>query len=90
MLLSSQIKPVSHLKANTATITELTKTRSPMFITQNGTAKIVVQDIHSYEQTQETIALLKVLALGNQEIERGDVMPVEEAFKKLRGKTKSR
>lgn len=32
-------------------------------ITQNREAKVVLQDIESYEQDQETIALLKMLAL---------------------------
>jgi hypothetical protein len=42
-------------------------------ITQNGEAKAVLQDVRSYEQTQETLALLKILALGNQEIEAGQL-----------------
>jgi len=34
-----------------------------LIITQNGEAKAVVQDIVSYEKKEETMALLKILAL---------------------------
>ena len=40
----------------------------------------------SYEETQETLALLKVLALGNQEIEAGKVKPVADVVARLRAK----
>ncbi|MGH7564382.1 MAG: type II toxin-antitoxin system prevent-host-death family antitoxin, partial [Gemmatimonadota bacterium] len=53
-------------------------------ITQNGEARAVIQDVASYEETQETLALLKILALGNRDIEAGDVSPVEEVVDRLR------
>jgi PHD/YefM family antitoxin component YafN of YafNO toxin-antitoxin module len=56
----------------------------PLVITQNGEAKVVIQDIKSYEQTQEAIALLKILALGNRQIEEGKVHPSEEVVRRLR------
>ncbi len=69
---ASQIKPISYLKANAAEVLDrLTDRREPMLITQNGEAKAVIQDVASYEQTQETLALLKILALGNFEVEAG-------------------
>ena len=36
-----------------------------MIITHNGEAKVVVQDIHTYEQTQESLAMLKISALSS-------------------------
>ena len=45
--------------------------QQPLIITQNGKAKMVVQDIDSYERMQETVSLLKILALGNRQIEAG-------------------
>ena len=45
----------------------------PLIITQNGEAKAVLQDLASYEETQETLALLKLLALGQQDVEAGRV-----------------
>jgi len=64
----------------------LAEQREPLFITQNGEAKAVLQDVASYEETQETLALLKVLALGNLEIEAGKVKPLAEVVARLRAK----
>jgi prevent-host-death family protein len=84
---SSQVKPISYLKANAADIAaRLTEVREPMVITQNGEAKFVIQDIVSYEQTQETMALLKILALGRKQIEEGKVIPAKEAMRRLRAR----
>ena len=64
MKLSSQIKPISYFKANAAEIVrQLAAQREPMVITQNGEATAVIQDIASYEETQETMALLKICLL---------------------------
>ena len=85
MKYSTQIKPISYLKANAAQVVrELAEKREPLVITQNGEAKMVLQDVASYEQTQETMALLKILALGNRQIEEGRVIPAAEAIKLLR------
>jgi prevent-host-death family protein len=88
MRYSTQIKPISYLKAHAAEVLqELTDQRQPMIITQNGEAKAVIQDVASYEQTQETLALLKILALGNQQVVQGRVKPLADVAKRLRGMT---
>jgi prevent-host-death family protein len=85
MKLSSQIKPISYLKAHAAeVVTELNEGGEPLVITQNGEAKVVVQDIRSYERAQETLALLKIVALGKKQVEDGKTVPAAEAFKRLR------
>lgn len=90
MKLSSRIKPISYLKANAAEIVRnLGEGREPLVITQNGEAKVVIQDIESYEQTQETMAMLKILALGNRQIEEGRVQPLAEAVARLRERRES-
>ena len=87
MKYSTQIKPISYLKANAAEIVRwLAKQREPMIITQNGEAKMVIQDVASFEQTQETMALLKILALGKRQIEEGRVVPAVDVIKRLREK----
>ena len=87
MKYSTQIKPISYLKANAAEVMRhLAEQRKPMIITQNGEAKAVIQDVASYEETQETLALLKILALGNRQIEEGRVAPIADVVKRLRGK----
>jgi prevent-host-death family protein len=82
-----QIKPISYLKANAAEVLQqLAEKREPLVITQNGEAKAVIQDVASYEETQETLALLKILALGNREIEEGKLKPIAEVVSQLRAK----
>ena len=87
MKLSTQIKPISYLKAHAAEIVRnLHEHQQPLVITQNGVAKVIIQDIGSYEQTQETMALLKILALGTRQIEEGKVQAAENVIKRLRGR----
>jgi len=87
MKFSSQIKPISYFKANAAAVMRtLAERREPMVITQNGEATAVIQDIASYEATQETMALLKILALGNRQIEAGQVAPATTVIQRLRGR----
>jgi prevent-host-death family protein len=84
---SSQVKPISYLKAHAAEVlAHLAEQRQPLVITQNGEAKAVLQDVASYEQTQETLALLKILALGNEAVARGRVRPVADVVARLRAK----
>ena len=91
MSLSSQIKPISYLKAHASEIVRnIGKKQEPLIITQNGEAKAVVQDIESYEQTQEAMALLKILALGSRQIEQGKVQPAADVIKRLRNRRESR
>ncbi len=91
MKLSSRIKPISYLKAHAAEIVRtLGDRREPLIITQNGEAKVVMQDIDSYEQTQETVALLKILALGSRRIEAGQVQPAADVIARLRERRRAR
>ena len=79
MRYSTQIKPISYLKANAAELLDrISEEREPIIITQNGEARAVLMDIASYEQTQETLALLKVLAIADKEIEAGETVSSEE------------
>ncbi len=84
MKLSSQVKPISYLKSHTAEIVKtITESREPLVITQNGEAKLVVMDVKSFEEQEDTMALLKLLAMGNREIEEGKFRSVEDVFAEL-------
>jgi prevent-host-death family protein len=79
------------LKAHAAEIVrKLGEQREPLVITQNGGAKVVVQDIESYEQTQESMALLKILALEMRQIEEGKVLPAANLIRRLQEGQESR
>jgi prevent-host-death family protein len=84
MKLATNIKPISYLKSHTAQIVdELTSSRDALVITQNGEAKLVVQDVVSYENTQQTLALLKILALGQEDIKQGNYTDIDTFFSEL-------
>ncbi|WP_427551859.1 type II toxin-antitoxin system Phd/YefM family antitoxin (plasmid) [Methylomonas sp. MS20] len=85
MELSENIKPISYLNANAAEVIEKLKTsHQPLVITQNGEAAMVVQSVADYEQTQESLALLKMLAQSQQALAEGNTVSSEEAFSRLR------
>ena len=81
----TRVKPISYVKANAADlIRELKENGEPLVITQNGEATAVMQDVASYEATQETLALLKILALGRRQVEEGRTLPADQVFRALR------
>jgi prevent-host-death family protein len=85
MRYSTNVKSISYIKANAAEVLDRLKDdRLPMLITQNGEACAVLQDVKSYEDTQETLALLKLLALGRQDIDAGRTRPVADVVERLR------
>ena len=87
MRYSTRVKPISYLKAHAADVLlDLAERREPMVITQNGEAKAVVQDVASYEETQETLALLKLIALGNRDIEAGRTRSARALVERLRSR----
>ena len=87
MRYSTRIKPISYLKANAAEVLEhIAEVREPLIITQNGEAKAVLQDVASWEQTQETLALLKILALGRKQEAEGKFVPLDEVITRIRAR----
>ena len=67
MKLSESVKSISYLKANAAEmISKINEQQETYVITQNGEAKVIVQDIKLYEQTQDTLAMLKLLAMTGE------------------------
>ena len=85
MKLSSHIKPINSQKAHAAGIVRTILTHGePLVITQNGESKVVPQDIESHEETQETMALLKILALGTRQIEEDRVQPAGDVLQRFR------
>jgi prevent-host-death family protein len=81
MKLKERVKPISYLKAEAAQIVrDLEDTGEPLVITQNGEAKLVVQDVRSYEQTQQMLAMLKLLALAEKDIATENYRDASDVF----------
>ena len=64
-------------------VTDLSESREPLLVTQNGEPRLVVMDFDSYQQNEQTIAILKLLVLGQMEIDRGDYLSVDDTFELL-------
>jgi len=90
MKLTNRVKSISKLKAQAAdVIDDVTRSKTPVVITVNGEAKAVLQDIASYEETQEALALLKILALANKDVVAGKVRPMKAAFAQVRRRARA-
>ena len=88
MKLSESVKSISYLKANAANlIEESNKYQKTFVITQNGEAKVVVQDIKTYEKMQETMAMLKLLAMTGEK--DNSAKDIKSTFNSLREELKS-
>ena len=88
MRMSEAVKSISYLKANAANmIEEINKDQKTFVITQNGEAKVIVQDIKIYEKTQETMAMLKLLAMTRDKSK--EAKGIQETFSDLRNELKS-
>lgn len=84
MKYSTNIKPISYLKSHAAEIVrEIGQSREPYLITQNGEAKLVVMDVRTYEENEQSLALLKILALGQNEIDQGHYRSAEDVLAEL-------
>jgi len=89
MKLHESIKPISYLKAHASElIRDISVNRRTLVITQNGEAKAIMQDIATYEQTKESLALLKVLAQSTKSKKEGRYKPARKVFKDLNSRIK--
>ncbi len=87
MKLSEAVKPISYFKAHASeVIRDVSESSNPVVITLNGEAKVILQDIKEYERTQQSLALLKILAQSNKSLREGKVKPAGRAFAALRAK----
>ena len=85
MKFSQAIKPISYLKTHASEVVrDVSDNQKTMIITHNGEAKVVLQDVKVYEQTQEAISLLKILAISGKELKKGNYKSLDITFKDVR------
>jgi prevent-host-death family protein len=84
MKISTDIKPVTYLKSRAKDMLEqVNETHRPIVITQNGEPRAVLQDTESYENMRNSIGLLKLISLGEEDIRKGQSKPQDEVFSDL-------
>ena len=82
MNISSDIKPISFLKAHAADILkQINHTHRPVIITQNGEPRAVLQDPESYDNMRKAIGLLKLISQGEEDIKDGNIKTQAQVFK---------
>ena len=85
MKFSESVKPISYLKTHASeVIRDVSENQKTLLITHNGEAKVILQDVKVYEKTQESIALLKILAMSGKEIKKGKFKSLENTFQDVR------
>jgi prevent-host-death family protein len=89
MKLSESIKPISYLKAHASELLrEVSENRKTLIITQNGEAKVILQDLETYEETQESLAMLKMLAQSMASKKEGKFKSSKQSFQSIRNRLK--
>ena len=84
MNISTDIKPVTYLKAKAADLLkQINETRRPVIITQNGEPRAVLQDPESYENMRNAIGILKLISQGEGDIRNGMVKSQMDVFKNI-------
>lgn len=72
---------ISHVKAHFAQIIdEIRNGRGPLIVTRHGTTAAVIQDYASYERTQKALAMLKLVAMGEEDVRKGRISSQAEVF----------
>ena len=66
-----------------AVIRKLNENQGTMIITQNGEAKAALIDIKAYEDLQETMAMLEMIAQGNKSIAENRYRSAEQVLNEL-------
>ncbi len=90
MKFSEAVKPISYLKAHASEVVrDVSENQKTLVITHNGEAKVILQDVKVYEKTQESLALLKILALSGKEIKKRNYRPIEKSFENVRNRIDS-
>ena len=78
------IRPSSDLRNNYNEISTIChRTKSPVYITKNGTGDLAIMSIELYELLTEKYMLYKELERGINSLENGEVYSTEEVYNEL-------
>lgn len=84
MKFSESVKPISYLKTHASEVVrDVSENQKTLIITHNGEAKVVLQGVKVYEKMQESVALLKILALSGKELKTGNYNPLQKSLKNI-------
>ncbi|MDR0331666.1 MAG: type II toxin-antitoxin system Phd/YefM family antitoxin [Chitinispirillales bacterium] len=82
--LVEDIRSISYVKSHAAEVMKQVGEKSkPMVITQNGEAKAVLMDVKQYQKMVDTVNLLKILSIGENDIKNNRIYTHEQMQKKI-------
>lgn len=82
--LAKDIRPISYVKSHTAEmIKQVAQNRNPIVITQNGEAKAVLLDIDVYQDLVDSIHLMKIISIGENDFRNGKYISNDDLDKKI-------
>lgn len=83
MKASKDIRSVSYLKAKTSQVlSQVHESRRPVYITQKGEARVVIQDADSYERMRDALSLMRIIAMSEENIREGRVISHKDVMRK--------
>jgi prevent-host-death family protein len=83
--MSTNARSVSYVKAHLAQVIDRVREGGdPVIVTQNGATAAIIQDPESYERTRQAMAMLKLVALADEDVRRGRVHSHAEVFTSAR------
>ncbi len=81
----ADVKPITYLKNRTADLLrEVSEGGHMVTITQNGEARAVLMDVDTYDRWRSAMALLKLLAQGEADVEAGRTVKQSDVFRRVR------
>lgn len=84
---ANDVEPITTLKRDASELIERARDRrAPILITQHGKPTAVLQDVESFQRQRHTLLLLKLLAQGERDYERGRTLSVAQARRRFRKK----
>ncbi len=82
---------VSYVKAHLAQVIDQVRDGGgPMIVTQNGATAAIIQDPETYERTQQALAMLKLVAMGEADVAKGRTVTHAQVFRSLKKRLAAR
>ncbi len=80
----SDVQPITYLKNNAADLVrEVSEKGRSVTITQNGEAKVVLMDVRTYDRWRSAMALLKLIACGESDVQKGKTSKQVDVFRRV-------
>ncbi|MDN5874657.1 MAG: type II toxin-antitoxin system Phd/YefM family antitoxin [Sinobacteraceae bacterium] len=80
----SDIISLTEFKAHASEWVERLQHQPPIVLTQNGKGRVVVESYEAYQQAQDALAMMQIVARGEADVRAGRTTPHKQVFAELR------